>query len=102
MFRKFMKGFVRSAAAAALILFGMVPPATAGPCAERQEVTNFLGQRYGETIQAMGITDQGALLDIYVSEQGTWTIVLSLPNGPSCIVASGTDWEPRRARTPET
>jgi hypothetical protein len=29
---------------------------------------------------------------LFVSEKGSWTVVVSQPNGPSCILASGESW----------
>ena len=34
------------------------------------------------------------MLELYASpETGTWTILVPLPNGLSCLVASGEAWE---------
>src|SRR5689334_2888642 len=93
MFPKSMKKLAGSFAAAATIMLGMIPTATADPCGQRADLAQFLEQRYGETIRATGITGRGALIEIYASEKGTWTMVLTLPSGPSCVLGDGTDWE---------
>ena len=34
-----------------------------------------------------------AVLELYVSEAGTWTVVQTRPNGLSCIMAAGDNWQ---------
>ncbi len=41
----------------------------------------------------MGVTDSGQLLEVLVSRKGTWTMLVTQPHGPSCIVATGQGWE---------
>jgi hypothetical protein len=41
------------------------------------------------------LTRDGRLLEILISEKGTWTVLVSLPTGVSCIVFEGTDWQGR-------
>ena len=34
------------------------------------------------------------MLEVFASaETGTWTITLTMPGGPTCLVASGEAWE---------
>jgi hypothetical protein len=62
-------------------------------CGKRADLLAQLALRYGEVSSAIGITDQGALLDLVVSPGGTWTIMMTVPGGPTCIVATGKQWE---------
>ena len=41
----------------------------------------------------MGLTTGGGLLAVVVSRTGSWTIIVTTPNGISCGVASGESWE---------
>ena len=76
--------------AAALIA---APAAAQVPCGPHADVLSHLAQRYGEKPQVVALTDQGNLMEIVVSPAGTWTILITQPQGPSCIVATGKEWE---------
>jgi len=66
----------------------------AAHCAARDEVVARLGERYGETRHALGIAANSAVVEVYASDEtGTWTILVSLPDGTSCLVASGEAFE---------
>ena len=52
-----------------------------------------LAQKYGEAPVAIGVTSGGGLVEILTSGDGaTWTIIVSGPNGTSCMVAAGEGW----------
>jgi hypothetical protein len=51
-----------------------------------------LGQNFGETRRATGITGN-TLLEVWVSPEGTWTIIATSTGGISCVVASGHDYD---------
>jgi len=59
-------------------------------CAKRVEMVEKLNTHFGETRQSIGLTPGGQALEVFAHpETGTWTILLTLPNGTSCIMASG-------------
>ncbi|CUH49365.1 hypothetical protein [Ruegeria atlantica] len=63
-------------------------------CAPRDEVIKRLTETYGETRQGIGIARQGAVMELYASDQsGNWTITVTLPDGMTCLVASGQAYE---------
>ncbi len=63
-------------------------------CAPRAAVVEQLGKRYGETRQTIGLGQENFVFETFAStESGTWTIVVTLPNGVTCLVASGTGFE---------
>jgi len=68
-------------------------------CGKRGDFLAQLEKQYGETPTAIGITDQGALLDVVVSPAGTWTMMLTVAGGPTCIVATGRHWETLPAKS---
>jgi len=42
----------------------------------------------------MGIANYGGLVEILSSQSGTsWTIILTMPNGVTCMIAAGENWE---------
>jgi hypothetical protein len=82
--------------AVALGALALTPPADAEgrPCADRATVIERLESRYGEVRQAMGLNRGNAVVEVFASaETGTWTILVTTPNGVSCLIASGDLWE---------
>ena len=78
---------------AALVAAFFVPTANAQPqCANRAEILALLAEQYGETVVAMGFSGP-ALMEVYASEIGSWTILFTPRPDVSCIMASGEAWE---------
>lgn len=64
-------------------------------CAQRNQVVERLQTKYGETRQSVGLAANNGVVETYAStESGTWTIVITLPNGMTCLVAAGNSFEP--------
>ncbi len=72
-------------------------PATAQQaprCAPRAQMLDVLEQRFSETRRAIGLTNSHAVMELYASdENGSWTILVTLPNGMTCLVGVGTGYE---------
>ncbi|MCP5074053.1 MAG: hypothetical protein GY947_12285 [Rhodobacteraceae bacterium] len=63
-------------------------------CAQRTQVVERLHDRYGETRQSVGLAQNNGVVEVFASnESGTWTIVITLPNGMTCLVAAGSAFE---------
>ncbi|MES0826263.1 hypothetical protein [Ruegeria sp. SCP11] len=63
-------------------------------CSPREDILKRLVETYGETRRGIGIARQGAVMEIYASDQtGSWTITVTLPDGITCLVASGQAYE---------
>ncbi len=63
------------------------------PCAPRSSLLSELADKYSEAPAAHGISSDGTLVEVLTSDDGgTWTIIISMPNGTSCLVASGESW----------
>ena len=62
-------------------------------CGPHDKIAEVLGTRFQETRQALGLTGNIAVVELYVSERGTWTLTTSDVAGLTCIVASGEDWQ---------
>ena len=59
-------------------------------CAPRGALIERLTQQYGETRHAIGLAGQQQVMELWGSvETGTWTIVITLPDGRTCLAASG-------------
>ncbi|MFV0512437.1 MAG: hypothetical protein ACK5MY_02195 [Jhaorihella sp.] len=63
-------------------------------CAPRPVVLERLADSYGETRQSIGLGAQGVVIETFASrETGSWTITATLPDGTTCLVASGEGFE---------
>ena len=63
-------------------------------CAPRPVVLERLAESYGETRQSIGLGAQGVVIEMFASrETGSWTITATLPDGVTCLVASGEGYE---------
>lgn len=83
-----------SVAVVALILSAASTRAQSPNCAARDRVVERLASRYGESRQALGMAANQSLVEVYANEgTGSWTITVTLPNGTTCLVASGMSFE---------
>ena len=80
-------------AAIAALPFASTDAAAQAACGDRTTVLADLEQRYHEQRGAAGITQTGGLLEVTVAPSGSWTILLTLPGQPACVVAAGEQWQ---------
>jgi len=62
-------------------------------CTERTDILKALGNKYSEAPVAMGLAANGTVLEVLASENGSWTMIFTRPNGVSCVLAAGQSWE---------
>jgi len=75
--------------------------AQSAKCAPHESAVSYLASTYGEFRQSIGIYDDGRLMEIFANlETGTWTAVITGPDGVSCIAASGQAFESVAKQTP--
>lgn len=97
--------FVALAAAFAAPAFAQqmqISPPCVTPFVPREAVVKVLKDNYDEAQEAGGVLLKDgqpmAIFELFKEAEGdTWTILLSLPIGLSCIIAGGEDW---KAATP--
>jgi hypothetical protein len=71
-------------------------------CAPRDVVVARLAEKYGESRQSIGLGGQGTVMETFASaESGTWTITVTMPNGMTCLMASGQSYEALADPSPE-
>lgn len=62
-------------------------------CAEREGLLQQLLASYEELPTEYGVTPSGLLVEVITSRHGeTFTLLLTKPNGTTCIVATGEGW----------
>lgn len=62
-------------------------------CGDRDAVLTELKQQFDETPMAVGQVDANAVVEILVSDSGSWTILATGTDGKSCIVSAGEGFE---------
>jgi hypothetical protein len=89
---------IRGLGAAALFAAALAIPAAdsaaAPACGPRSELLKQLSQRYSEAPVAVGLASDGSLIELLTSGNGaSWTLIVSQPHGPSCLIAAGESWQ---------
>jgi hypothetical protein len=76
------------------------PAAATSTCAVRSTIVGQLADRYSETRRGIGMTGNNAVVEVFASDAGTWTVTVTLPSGMTCLVASGSNWEDLAEKLP--
>lgn len=87
---KFMTALIAAAAMAAP--GGAI--AQSAKCGARDAIVKRLQNNYGEARTGAGLSNSNSMIEIFASEEtGTWTILITRPDGQSCLVAAGDSWQ---------
>ena len=70
-------------------------PAEAAPklCGDRHQILERLERAHEETPQALGLSGDGGVIEVLVSPEGGWTMLITYPRRPTCVVATGEAWQ---------
>lgn len=69
------------------------PAAAQSDIAPRADIVKLLGDRYKESPVSLGLANNGGVIEVFTAGDGsTWTIVLTMPNGMSRVIATGESW----------
>lgn len=72
-------------------------------CDARTKMVTELNTKYSESQTGYGISLTGKqILELFTSNTGTWTILLTRPNGTSCAMAAGNSWTDKIRQQPYT
>lgn len=73
----------------AILAACLASPVSAQPCAPRPDAVDGLSRRFGEAQTYVGIA-QSAVLEILANPAtGTWSALITTPDGMSCMIMSG-------------
>jgi hypothetical protein len=61
-------------------------------CDKRDAVLKLLSDDFSEVPTAIGLVASGGVMELLISERGSWSLILTLPTGLSCLVATGDSW----------
>ncbi len=82
-----------------LLAFGIaaLPVPAAGQvriCRDRTTLLERFARQFDERPVGRGLMQDGGVLELLSSADGaTWTLVLTQPNGRSCMIAAGQFWQ---------
>ena len=65
-------------------------------CGDRDAVVEGLAMQFKERQEATGVADipaKNVILEIFVSPEGTWTILATGTDGYTCLVSNGDGWD---------
>ena len=84
---------VTAVLATATALLPISAAASENQCGKHKDVTRLLLQKYNESPVGLGITSQGGLVEVLTASDGaTWSIIVTTPDGLSCLIAAGESW----------
>lgn len=87
------------AAVAASVMLLTGPAATttsANFCADRNEMVKSLAEQFKENPAAVGLINPSAVIEVFVSQDGSWTILATGTDGKSCVLSAGVGWETKQ------
>lgn len=76
-------------------------------CASHAEIAAFLARDHQEQAVASGIANNGGVVEVFADPDGeSWTLLITLPDGQTCMMAAGHSWmeqrdDPTVATTPD-
>lgn len=82
-------------AAAAFLPLAAIPAQAQDPnlCGKRHEIVDKLDKEFKEKSMATGMVDNSAVVEVFVSSNGSWTILATGTDGNSCVVSAGEGWD---------
>jgi len=93
--RVLLRRTVGIAGSAAGLAVALAAPASAqSACLAHDKLIQMLDGRYSEKPVAFGLEVSGQLFEVFAADDGaTWTMVVTTPEGASCVVAVGEEWQ---------
>lgn len=96
---------MRLAFSAACLFLAVLPVAAAtaeepgAQCGARDQMLDQLSEKYAEKPVAMGETPDGRQIELLSQRDGsTWTLIMTSPEGWSCMMAAGESWRELRVQ----
>jgi hypothetical protein len=71
-------------------------------CLSHDTLVEFLQDSHSEEQVGAGLETGGHLFEIFATGDGsTWTMVVTTPNGASCVIATGLEWQELKGSAPD-
>ena len=89
-----MINYIFAGLALGLVLSWTGPALASHPhaCAKTATVESNLAMKYEEAVRVIGTAGRYTM-NIFVALNGSWTVLFTSPNGFSCVMLSGADYE---------
>jgi hypothetical protein len=88
-----MKLFMMTSLAVASLAAFQPASQAQSQCATHEAVTQALDTRFQESRQALGLSGDAYVVELFVSERGSWTLTTTNTSGMTCVVATGEAWQ---------
>jgi len=85
--------FVAISILGALATFGPSSANAQAQCGPREQLVKLLAEQYKEDPVGIGLAQPGQVVEVFASSSGSWTMVMTMPNGKACLIATGDNWE---------
>lgn len=85
--------WIGNAAIGAAMMLPALPARAQFVCSDHDEMVSGLAETFEEKRLGYGVVGRTAVIEIYVSERGTWTVLMTDVRGRSCVIAAGDGWE---------
>ena len=76
-----------------LLTMTTTPSPATSFCADRTEMVKSLADKFRENPTAVGMINGDAVVEVFVSRDGTWTILATGTDGKSCVLSAGEGFE---------
>ena len=87
------RSFIALASLAVLYASAAQATDSARECGIRNDIVDKLAKDYKEAPMAVAQVNDKAVLEIFVSNTGTWTIIATGTDGNSCVLSAGENFE---------
>ncbi len=76
--------------AAGIAPLAATPASAQMVCGDRDSIVEQLETRYGETRRSLGLQRGRGVVETWANDEtGTWSIVVTTPQGMTCLMAAG-------------
>lgn len=93
MARYFLFRWIRMVALGAAVTLSAVSAQAQYICGAHDDLVMRLAEAFQEKRLGYGVVGNTAVIEVFVSTSGTWTMLMTDVRGQSCIVAAGDGWE---------
>ncbi len=77
----------------AALVAAAAPAAAQIACGDRSKMIGYLDRDYQESRSGLGLASNGAVVELYTAKTGTWSMLITMPGGKTCLIGSGESWE---------
>lgn len=70
-----------------------LPAVAQTSCGSRDQLVKVLSDQFKEQPVSIGLARPGQVMEVFASPSGSWSMVVTMPNGTSCLIAAGENWE---------